>query len=62
MTGEADGQDFKSRVCGGQYQLVFITPELLVENRYWRRMLTSPTYNIRLKAFVIDEAHCIAKW
>ena len=57
MTGETDGQDFKLRVCGGQYQLVFITPELLLENLYWRH----PQHNISLKAFVIDEAHCIAK-
>ena len=61
VTGEAK-PELKSSVCTGQYQMVLISPELLVENRYWRKMLTSAVYTTRLKAFVIDEAHCVAKW
>ena len=55
-------EHIKSGVYAGQYQLVFITPELLIENKRWRGTLTSSKYAERLRAFVIDEAHCIAKW
>ena len=42
----------------GMYQLIFFTPEMIINNRKWRKMLESDLYAERLKAFVVDEAHC----
>ena len=55
VTGEAT-PELKSSVCTGQYQMVLISPELLVENRYWRKMLTSAVYTTRLIA-IVNEAY-----
>ena len=46
----------------GQYQLVIFTPEMLLNNGMWRRMLTNDIYSKRLRAFVVDEAHTVKKW
>lgn len=46
----------------GQYQLVFFSPEILINNKGWREMLLGPIYGKRLKALVIDEAHTVKKW
>ena len=43
----------------GKYQVVFISPELLLTEETWR---VSPIYKYHLVGFIIDEAHCIIKW
>ena len=52
----------KQKVRTGAFQLVFFTPELLIENKRWRKVLMSDVYTTRLKAFVADEAHTDSKW
>ena len=51
----------KKKILNGDCQLVYITPESLM-SRKWRQMLCTSLYTQRLKAVVIDEAHCIDKW
>lgn len=51
-----------TRVIHGSHQLVFMSPESLLDNPDLRNMLLSSTYRERLVAVVIDEAHCIDKW
>ena len=46
----------------GEYQLVLFTPEMLIEQKRWRRMLLAEVYTSRLRAFVVDEAHTVKKW
>ena len=46
----------------GEYQIVFLTPEMLLMNKRCRSMLISKTYSERLKLFVVDEAHTIKTW
>ena len=61
--GEAqDNKDVEKRVIKGEYQLVFITPESIMENTKFRRMLHSDEYRKELVAVVVDEAHCIKTW
>ena len=50
---------FLIEVSQGNFQLVFFTPEMLIGSKRWRNMLTGNVYSERLKAFVIDEAHCV---
>ena len=52
----------RMKVLKGDYQLIYFTPEQLILNKTWRKMLLSDVYQTRLRAFVVDEAHCIKKW
>ncbi len=52
----------KDAVLRGDYQLLYITPELLIGSNVCRKMLTGEVYEQRLKAFVVDEAHTVKKW
>ena len=49
-------------VVNGHYQIVYISPELIIGRRLWRDMLLNEHYQKRLVALVIDEAHCVKKW
>lgn len=48
-------------VLQGDYQILFISPELLFA-RKWRFMLLSDVYAHRLRAFIVDEAHTCKEW
>ena len=52
----------QERILRGEVQVLYIGPELLMLNTLWRDMLTTPVYKENLVAFVVDEAHCVAKW
>ncbi len=52
----------KAKVLAGEYQLVFFTPELLITKTKWRELLLGDVYKARIKALVVDEAHCVKKW
>ena len=58
-SGEERAQE---RVSNGLCQLVYISPEALLCNLYWREILRSSTWQKNLVAFVVDEAHCVPKW
>ena len=62
VSGDLSDQVIKSRIFAGMYQLVFIGPELLMTNLYWREMMRTEAYQRHLVAFVVVEAHCIIKW
>ena len=51
-----------AKIRHGEYQLLFISPELLLKNLTWREVIRSASYMSKLIAFVVDEAHCITKW
>lgn len=62
VSGEVTDRTVLDGVARGLFQLVFFTPELLINNKRWRRVIESDTYTERLEALVIDEAHCVKKW
>ena len=62
VTGELDSDDIEQKVMRGYFSLVLFTPELLIYNTKWRRLLSNTIYSEHLKGFVIDEAHCVKKW
>ena len=61
IIGESS-EEMKDGVRKGVYQLVYITPELLICNAGWRKMLVGEGYTERLMGFVVDEAHTVKKW
>ena len=50
------------KVLCGDLQLLYISPENLLNNKTYRSMLHSPTYTDKLVALAVDEAHCIKTW
>ena len=61
ITSTADAAMIE-KVVNGRCQLVFFTPEALLESRKWSRLLQSKEYSTRVKVLVIDEAHTVKKW
>ena len=59
--GQTD-RSVEKRVINGDYQLVFITPECIINSPKFRKMLLTPTYKDNLEALVVDEAHCVKLW
>ena len=57
-----DDPDAVKRVLNGSVQLVFISPESLINNQLYRNMLLSSRYKQRMVALAVDEAHCVKTW
>ncbi|XP_065892414.1 uncharacterized protein [Dysidea avara] len=49
-------------VANGEFQLIFFTPEAILNHKRWRNLLCSDVYKERLQFVVIDEAHTVIKW
>ena len=63
FVGEAQTDDSSIKaVLQGRIQLVYLSPESLLNNHSFRNMLLSPTYKAKLCALVVDEAHCVKSW
>lgn len=52
----------RQKVLNGEVQLVYISPESIILNKTYRRMLLTPAYQNHLVALVVDEAHCVKTW
>ncbi len=59
--GQADDKATK-QVLSRLAQLVYISPESIINNSRFRNMLLSERYKEKLVALVIDEAHCVRTW
>ena len=46
----------------GCYSVIYATPESLLKNERWRRMLSSDLFQQKVCAIVVDEAHVIKQW
>ena len=55
-TGEDGNEEMKKGVHAGQFQLVFFTPELLIDSKRWRKMLSSAIYSRRLRGLLLMKA------
>ena len=63
FVGEAqDSQVAIDNVIAGRIQLLFISPESLLNNKSYRGMLLSDKYKEKLVAVAVDEAHCVKTW
>lgn len=61
VTGKASAA-MLAGVARGKYQLVFLTPEMLLNDMKWRLLLRGDEYKRRVQGLVIDEAHTVKKW
>ena len=59
--GQTDPSAF-AKVRAGQFQVVLLSPELLLENEEVREALQSGFLEDNIRALVVDEAHCIVNW
>ena len=50
------------RVISGDLQLLYISPENLLNNQKYRSMLLTAAYSKNMVALVVDEAHCVKTW
>ena len=58
---EQRDRDTQEGIRGGRFQLVYITPEALVDNAWHRSMLLESVWQENLVAFVVDEAHIASR-
>ena len=49
-------------VAKGVFQLLYLTPEVVLNHKRWHNLLRSEVYPQRLKVVIIDEAHTVIKW
>ncbi len=54
-------ESVRQAVLDANVAVLFITPEAILHSK-WRAILSSERYNKRIRAVVIDEAHCISHW
>ena len=57
-----DDPTVTTAVLNGTVQLVFISPENLLNNRKFRVMFEKDIYQEKMVALVVDEAHCVKLW
>ena len=62
VCGDESSRQLYNSVINGNFQVVYISPEMLIGKRMWRDMLLSDCYQDRLVGVIIDEAHCVKKW
>ena len=63
FVGEAqDSQEVVVKVIAGRIQVLFISPENILNNKSFRDMLVSDQYKDKLVAVAVDEAHCVKTW
>ena len=60
--GDKHNTELVEAVLGGKYQIVFLSPELLLTELRWREMLRTDVYQKNLVGLIIDEAHCVETW
>ena len=52
-SGDMDDRK-RSKVCQGEYQLIFITPESLLDSVFWHDILRSPVYKTNVVGFSVN--------
>ena len=52
----------KDQIRCGNFQLIFFTPETLINDRDWRNLLTKNVFAKQLNELEVDEAHVVKIW
>ncbi|EMD42076.1 hypothetical protein CERSUDRAFT_62036 [Gelatoporia subvermispora B] len=51
-----------SRILGGEYHIILVSPEMLQSRTFINRLLRNPQFTRRVLSVIVDEAHCISHW
>ena len=54
--------DVTEDIKNGKFQLVFVSPETLLNGDRWHDALLGPVFQQNLVGIAIDEAHCVKTW
>ena len=54
--------EMDTEISQGKHTIVFGTPETLVGNKTWRRVLQTPLIQQRLVGIAVDEVHTVIQW
>ena len=57
-----DDGDATEAVLSGKVQLVYISPESVLNNKKFRALFLREVYQENLVALVVDETHCVRLW
>ena len=52
----------EEKIFASHYSFVFTSPETIINNGKWRKLLRSDVYQKNLFGLVTDEAHVVPKW
>lgn len=50
------------QIVAGEYQIVILSPEMLLSRRFVDGVLRKPEFGSRCLSIFIDEAHCVSHW
>ena len=60
--GDRCNDELVQAVLAGEYQIIFLSPEVLLTELRWREMLRKEVYQNNLVGVIVDEAHCVETW
>lgn len=49
-------------IVRGEYQIVFLSPEMMQSRRFISKVLQRPGFAQRVLCLAVDEAHCVSRW
>jgi len=52
----------KQKICKGEWQIVLISPEIILSKTFVKEVLRNPTMAPRILSVVVDEAHVVSHW
>ncbi|KAF7373985.1 ATP-dependent DNA helicase Q-like 3 [Mycena sanguinolenta] len=55
-------KELMDTVVSGHYQIVLLSPEMLLSRRFIDNVLRKPEFGARCLSVFIDEAHCVSHW
>jgi superfamily II DNA helicase RecQ len=53
---------YAQRIAAGDWQIVLISPEMLLSNRFVREVLQNKVFHKHVLSVVVDEAHVVSHW
>ena len=56
------GGDCDDDIREGRTRIIFTSPEQLLGNDEWRKVLSSDVFQATVRLIVIDEAHTVLHW